>query len=67
MVVGPEQTSFPDFLVGTDFDGLMVWIDNYCRANPLDTIGAAEVALRPNWNRGRDSFARQLTLQSCWA
>lgn len=22
----------PDALVGTDFDGLMAWIDNYCRS-----------------------------------
>ena len=34
-----------DFLVGTDFDGLMAWIDNYCRSNPLDTVGTAALRL----------------------
>ena len=27
-----RQDGSPDFLVGTDFDGVMAWIDNYCRA-----------------------------------
>ena len=35
----------PDVLVGTDFDGLMAWIDNYCRANPLDLVGTAALKL----------------------
>ena len=34
-----------DVLVGTDFDGLMAWIDNYCRANPFDLVGTAALKL----------------------
>ena len=30
---------------GTDVDGLFAWIDNWCRANPLDWISDASVAL----------------------
>ncbi|HXX57593.1 MAG TPA: hypothetical protein VEI96_06295 [Thermodesulfovibrionales bacterium] len=29
-------------IVGTkDFDSLMVWLENYCKANPLDAFGVA--------------------------
>ena len=35
----------PNAFGGTDFDGLMAWIDNYCRSNPLDPIVAAADAL----------------------
>jgi hypothetical protein len=35
----------PDALVGTDHDALMAWIDNYCRANPLDRVGTASFKL----------------------
>jgi hypothetical protein len=35
----------PDPLSGTDFDGLMAWIDNYCRSNPLDMVGTAAFRL----------------------
>ncbi len=34
-----------DVLGGTNFDGLMAWIDNYCRANPLDLVGTAALKL----------------------
>jgi hypothetical protein len=34
-----------DFLMGTDFDGLMGWIDNYCKTHPLDSITAAAFQL----------------------
>ncbi len=27
-----------DILAGTDMDGLMGWMDNYCQANPLNKI-----------------------------
>ena len=37
--------NYPDALVGTDFDGLMAWVDNYCRANPLDLVGTAALKL----------------------
>ena len=40
-----RQDGSPDFLVGTDFDGLMAWIDNYCRSNPLDSVGTAAFRL----------------------
>ena len=39
------EADHPDVLVGTDFDGLMAWIDNYCRANPLDLVGTAALKL----------------------
>ena len=32
-------------LAGTDFDGLMGWIDNYCSANPLNPIATPAYAL----------------------
>ena len=35
----------PEALIGTDFDGLMAWIDNYCQANPLDKVVEAAQAL----------------------
>lgn len=35
------DTAHPDALLGTDFDGLMGWIDNYCKANPLDKVATA--------------------------
>jgi hypothetical protein len=39
-----ESTSLDprdDPLLGTDFDGLMAWIDNYCRSHPLESIAIA--------------------------
>jgi hypothetical protein len=35
----------PDALGGTDFDGLMGWVDNYCKSNPLETIINAALML----------------------
>jgi len=35
-----------DFLVGTDFDAVMGWVDNYCRAQPLDPLVTAAAKLR---------------------
>jgi hypothetical protein len=35
----------PDALSGTDFLGVMAWIDNYCGAHPDDGIGTAARAL----------------------
>src|SRR5579862_8851356 len=35
----------PDALSGTDFLGVMAWIDNYCGAHPRDGIGTAARAL----------------------
>jgi hypothetical protein len=35
----------PDILKGKDFEGLMAWVDNFCRAHPLDPIGTAAIAL----------------------
>jgi hypothetical protein len=34
-----------DITSGTDFNGLFVWIDNYCAAHPLDSIATATIAL----------------------
>jgi hypothetical protein len=39
------ESNGPDFLVETDFDGLMAWIDNYCRSHPLEKVGIAAVNL----------------------
>jgi hypothetical protein len=33
-----EGEHHPDALVGVDFKGLIAWIDNYCRSNPLDPL-----------------------------
>ena len=30
---------------GTDVPGMTAWVDNYCAANPLDTVSSAAVAL----------------------
>jgi len=35
----------PEALLGTDFDGLIAWIDNYCQANPLKGVAEAAGAL----------------------
>jgi hypothetical protein len=35
----------PDALMGVDFKGLIDWIDNYCRSNPLDPVVAAAFKL----------------------
>jgi hypothetical protein len=35
----------PDFIKGGDFDSVVAWIDNYCSAHPLDSIGTAALAL----------------------
>jgi hypothetical protein len=34
-----------DFLQDTDADGVWSWLDNYCRANPLDNLGMASEKL----------------------
>ena len=34
-----------DFLRGIDSDSMYLWIDNYCRANPLKFLDSAGVAL----------------------
>jgi hypothetical protein len=35
----------PDFIKGGDFASVVAWIDNYCSAHPLDSIGTAALAL----------------------
>jgi hypothetical protein len=37
--------SYPDALLGKDLVGLIGWIDNYCRANPLKNISSAASSL----------------------
>lgn len=40
---GPDRR---DLLAGADAEGAMLWIENYCRARPLDTFFDAALALR---------------------
>ncbi len=42
-----------DFLQGRDADGLIAWIDNYCRSNPLNRITQAVVELVTVLRAGR--------------
>jgi hypothetical protein len=35
------SSNLPDFLQGTDASAVWSWLDNYCRANPLDNLGIA--------------------------
>lgn len=39
----PER---PDLLAGTDAEGAMLWVENHCRSQPLDTFFDAALALR---------------------
>ncbi|RYH67704.1 MAG: hypothetical protein EON54_03815 [Alcaligenaceae bacterium] len=34
-----------DFLNGMDEDSIMLWIDNYCQANPLESVPGASLKL----------------------
>jgi hypothetical protein len=34
-----------DGVAGTDFNGLVAWIDNYCRSHPLDPVATAAFKL----------------------
>ena len=34
-----------DAILGTDNESISLWIDNYCRANPLKDIGTASTTL----------------------
>ena len=43
--VGTSPTS-PDLLANTDNASIAAWIDNYCAANPLDTMLVAATKLR---------------------
>jgi hypothetical protein len=56
---GLNMESSPDFLRDRDADGLMAWIDNYCRRNPLHTITQAVHALR------NELRSRTLTIGRC--
>jgi hypothetical protein len=50
----------PDALVGTDFDGVMAWIDNYCRAKPLvAVIFAADELLKELRSRAAPRGSRR--------
>jgi hypothetical protein len=33
-----QWTGMPDFLVGTDMAGLVVWLDRYCQTHPLESL-----------------------------
>ena len=39
------ETVAPNALAGTDFAGLMAWIDNYCQSKPLDPVADAAFML----------------------
>ena len=39
------DTTDPDILTELDFDGLMAWVDNYCKANPLAKVTTGAVML----------------------
>ena len=39
------NTDDPDILTEMDFDGLMAWVDNYCKANPLAKVTTGAVML----------------------
>jgi hypothetical protein len=45
--------SYPDVLLGKDLAGLIGWIDNYCRANPLKNIASAASSLIIELRSGR--------------
>jgi hypothetical protein len=40
-----KESGSADIATGVDFNGLYVWIDNYCAAHPLDAIVTATDAL----------------------
>lgn len=40
-----QNDATPDALRGTDADSIHAWVDNYCRANPLDKLQAASYAV----------------------
>jgi hypothetical protein len=42
---GLAAASNKDFLNGTDLDSALVWVDNYCRSNPLNDLDDAGKAL----------------------
>jgi len=50
---GNNMQSSVDFMRGRDADGLTVWIDNYCRRNPLHAITRAMVELVKELKAGR--------------
>jgi len=50
---GDNIQSSVDFLRGRDADALTVWIDNYCRRNPLHEITRAMVELVKELKAGR--------------
>ena len=39
------EPNTPDFIQGTDYNAIIAWMDNYCRAHPLDRIDIAALAL----------------------
>ena len=39
------NTDDPDILTEMDFDGLMAWVDNYCKATPLANVATGAALL----------------------
>jgi hypothetical protein len=46
------EVAEPEAVLGTDFDGLMAWIDNYCQANPINNVAQAAGALLQTCGHG---------------
>ena len=46
--------SHGDFLVAIDNASLFLWVDNYCRANPLKSTGTAGKTLAHELSQNRD-------------
>jgi hypothetical protein len=38
-------TDPPDILTGMDFEALAAWVDNYCKANPIERVSTAAIML----------------------
>jgi hypothetical protein len=46
-------TASRDLLKGMDYDGVVAWVDQYCRANPLHQVSTAAVQLMEALRVGR--------------
>jgi hypothetical protein len=55
------ESKGPDVLNGQGFDALMAWVDNFCRANPLEPIATAGFALMKELrSKGRERARTQI-------
>jgi hypothetical protein len=44
-MTGPAVGTSKDVLADTDGDSVNLWMDNYCRAHPLDRVGTGATTL----------------------